>query len=1222
MEQIIQIIGLIVALCYIILGIDDLLWDIYYFVRNIRSSGSDRLHIEHLDAVPPKLLAVIIAAWHEENVIELVIENMISSIHYPESMYHVFVGVYPNDKPTMDIIKKLERQYANVHMVVNVRPGPTNKADNINNIIRYIKEFESSRQWRFSSITIHDSEDVVHPYELKLTNYLLDSYDVLQFPVIPLQKMPTLKNIFQSMTSGTYADEFAENHYRIMGAREALSAVVPSAGTGYVLSHAILETFDGEPLFPEDSLTEDYKLSLQLAQKGFNTHFVLEKVPRLMDNNTVRWDFVATRSFFPDTFQTAVRQKTRWIYGITMQSAKFSEIFKRNKMGVAGRYSLYKDLKPKVSNLMVLPGYLVFIYFIVSLLTTVPVMYPQGSLAYNLCVFLSFMMIFRQFMRAVAITNFYGFRSMAVACLLPPLMPIRLVWGNIINMVATFRAWKLFFVGTGAKQKKKKIAWSKTDHTFLQKQVLLRYYRKTGDVLLEKKYIDVSALSAALRQSKSEGSRIREVLLRDGLVSEEYLAEAVASVEHKIFVKNISAFSSKLRAHFEKNALESLMVYPLLQTETGFVFAAAESSDIGAIPKELGLAAENCHFVFTTKAGILKAIRSTRDIASPGYKLISEHLEMGRITWEQAVLALDKFYFAPDILAYMGLKSTGPTTTETAPPKCEEPSAEFEGVSWMVLKKSWFYHLTLALFEICAVYALFSGITDMANSKAYPFLWYGGLLCVFAAALSLVHIVSRFLAQRGLPGVRPEGERQLREWQRRDRHYIIAERAVVVVVLAISALIRIWVITELPIAPSSDYQTYYQIADLLSKGTLNSSGYSGYIAKFPHVIGYPFILSLLFRITGPSLAAGLYLNLAASLFSVFLTYRIARTLCGRLGGMIALLGAAFWPSQILYGTILASEPVFTCMLLLSIWLFIYFYRSPVRLENREGSLFLCCTLGVLLALTSAVSPLAEILLVAVVLCCIPFVVRFNKNERMLYGRLSRASCQGWFLSLVVLISFFICNQLLSAAISNTIAYKMPGGSVSFGYNLMVGVNIDAKGAWNQQDADFFSNEFTSTNSAEAAHKASLNVGLERIRSNPVGVANLAMEKFTSLWGNDDYAGTWTTLFLDQQNNLTRERQNIIDRFTQWNGYFYLFGIFFSAVFGLQLFKQKTASPAHVLILLFIGTVALHMVLESQNRYHYFILPVFMILSSMAIAGIYRGYARMNSPKPNEQIELE
>jgi len=78
-----------------------------------------------------------------------------------------------------------------------------------------------------------------------------------------------------------------------------------------------------------------------------------------MDNNTVRWDFVATRSFFRIRFKPLSDKKTRWIYGITMQSAKFSEIFKRNKMGVAGRYSLYKDLKPKVSNLMVLPGYLV-----------------------------------------------------------------------------------------------------------------------------------------------------------------------------------------------------------------------------------------------------------------------------------------------------------------------------------------------------------------------------------------------------------------------------------------------------------------------------------------------------------------------------------------------------------------------------------------------------------------------------------------------------------------------------------------------------------------------------------------------------------------------------------------------------------------------------------------------------------------------------------------------
>jgi adsorption protein B len=124
-------------------------------------------------------------------------------------------------------------------------------------------------------------------------------------------------------------------------------------------------------------------------------------------------------------------------------------------MGFAARYSLYKDMKAKVSNLMVLPGYLVFIYFLLSLILPLPVMYPQHSFAWGLCVLLTFMMVFRQTMRAAAISSFYGLRSMAVSCLFPPLMPIRLVWGNIINMAATLKAWKLYFLGAGKRKKRR-----------------------------------------------------------------------------------------------------------------------------------------------------------------------------------------------------------------------------------------------------------------------------------------------------------------------------------------------------------------------------------------------------------------------------------------------------------------------------------------------------------------------------------------------------------------------------------------------------------------------------------------------------------------------------------------------------------------------------------------------------------------------------------------------
>jgi asparagine N-glycosylation enzyme membrane subunit Stt3 len=137
------------------------------------------------------------------------------------------------------------------------------------------------------------------------------------------------------------------------------------------------------------------------------------------------------------------------------------------------------------------------------------------------------------------------------------------------------------------------------------------------------------------------------------------------------------------------------------------------------------------------------------------------------------------------------------------------------------------------------------------------------------------------------------------------------------------------------------------------------------------------------------------------------------------------------------------------------------------------------------------------------------------------------------------------------------------------------------------------------------------VAFARIAANPLGVLNLAVEKFRMLWGNDDYGETWTALCLGQQGNLTPGRQNLIDWFTRFNDAFYLFALFFSGVFGLTLFRRRKMQPAHVLILLFVGTAMLHMFLESQNRYHYFVLPIFVILAALGIGEVYQGAVRRN-----------
>ena len=136
-------IGLIFVLILILISIDDLIWDIYYlFSRLFKKIEIPTISAADINNTVPKMLAVIVAAYNEESVLKAVIENLIISNQYPRSMYHIFLGVYPNDDGTMNVARKLEEKYENVHKVVHIIPGPSSKADNINNVIKNIFEFE------------------------------------------------------------------------------------------------------------------------------------------------------------------------------------------------------------------------------------------------------------------------------------------------------------------------------------------------------------------------------------------------------------------------------------------------------------------------------------------------------------------------------------------------------------------------------------------------------------------------------------------------------------------------------------------------------------------------------------------------------------------------------------------------------------------------------------------------------------------------------------------------------------------------------------------------------------------------------------------------------------------------------------------------------------------------------------------------------------------------
>lgn len=677
------------------------------------------------------MLAVVIAAWHEDAVIGDVVDNMIASVQYPRSLYRVFLGVYPNDEATLRVARKLEARHGGtVVVVINDKPGPTSKADNINGTLRALRTYEHDHDISFACMTIHDAEDVVHPNEFKMTNYLIDDYDALQYPVFPLQRMPRLRLFFKTLTTSTYADEFAEHHYRTMVMRDELG-FVPSAGTGFAVGRRVLDAFDGEDLLPENSLTEDYKLSLTLRMKGFRLHYVLEKVPRVDAQNKITWDYIATRSLFPSTFKAAIRQKARWVYGITMQSASLRDVFGKSSLTFAERTFLYKDLKAKFANFILLPGYAVLLYFLIQTFVPhlgLPIMYPLFSPSWWLCVFLLFMMVERQVLRGRALVNVYGWKTMAFSVLLPPLFPLRLVWGNLINLFATFRAWRLKAANVLLRWRERQLAataqessasaddrphqaktiptqepvaeeeetgaptpsaerpaWNKTDHEFLPESVLARYRRLLGDTLLERGVVEPYSLEGALSSAKARGVLLGRQLLEEGFVEEHHLTQAYALQQQSMFVKAEPALvQPELLKLLPVEVVERFRVLPLVQSSKGLIAVVDDDLVANERQEVAALLDRPAFFLFSSTADLARAFgsaleASSHDAQQPRFpegetttRLLDEtHVELPQAGMVLAY-ALHLGRSVPDVACEMGL-----AVSQWAPhqPEHQAPSA-------------------------------------------------------------------------------------------------------------------------------------------------------------------------------------------------------------------------------------------------------------------------------------------------------------------------------------------------------------------------------------------------------------------------------------------------------------------------------------------------------------------------------------------------------------------
>ena len=264
--------------------------------------------------------AVLIPAWQEEDVIADTIRHLLAA--WPQEQLRLYVGCYRNDRPSAEAIIAGIGGDSRARMIVHDRDGPSTKADCLNRIYAALLEDEARHGFRARMILLHDAEDLVDPAALSLLDQAMGDADFVQLPVLPLVQRRS------RWVAGHYCEEFAEAHGKAMVVRGRLSAGLPAAGVGCAFSGDLLDEmarkFGGgsEPFSPE-CLTEDYELGLRVRLLGRRSTFLR------MRGDDGR--LVATRACFPHQLGAAIRQKTRWIYGIAFQGWE--------RLGWAGRGS-------------------------------------------------------------------------------------------------------------------------------------------------------------------------------------------------------------------------------------------------------------------------------------------------------------------------------------------------------------------------------------------------------------------------------------------------------------------------------------------------------------------------------------------------------------------------------------------------------------------------------------------------------------------------------------------------------------------------------------------------------------------------------------------------------------------------------------------------------------------------------------------------------------------
>ena len=394
-------------------------------------------------------------------------------------------------------------------------------------------------------------------------------------------------------------------------------------------------------------------------------------------------------------------------------------------------------------------------------------------------------------------------------------------------------------------------------------------------------------------------------------------------------------------------------------------------------------------------------------------------------------------------------------------------------------------------------------------------------------------------------------------WTARD-----ARRQWLIVMLGLSlvALIRIAIALVIDAPVDRDMVAYDSLAaQVLSDGRLFSD----------RPMGFPYLLAGSYAIFGRGALAGEALNILAALVGGLALWLLVRSAHRERAANVALFLYAIWPAGALMTSVRLTETTYTVSLLLAV---LAVMQGARQQRMRDHALA-----GGLLGVSQYFRPTSLFLLPAFLLAATsPGAVG---RRRVLLGAVTVALA-----FLAVLLPVVEYNRQAHGELSvSTSAYG--------GWSLWVGANQEHGGRWNPADWEALSQltEGTAWDDSKAAGP----LGVQRIREDPVGFALLGIDKFHTMWGSEaygvDFAIASRAAALPEHTFLTLTSQM-----------FYA-GVTVAAALALIARRQWLDRLGLLIVTVTLSVALVHVFVEVRDRYHAYLVPLFIALASDWIA---------------------